>query len=187
MLGGETCCHGDCLGTQASVQLANTTIEFPAAGSVQGSSKNIFVLSCSLVEPTPVYPGGRRGNNSRPHAKIATASPSQGVAREARHSLPGGPRGNFCVGARIVATATMGYTGLRSARNFRIFGGLRPPKIRKFLAERAQTEFIRLVSHRTGALGGFLSSVMAFWPIFGKTIFSPSSCVCPDFSDFGGR
>ena len=55
----------------------------------------LLLLSCSLVEPTPVYPGGRRGNNSRPHAKIATASPSQGVAREARHSLPGGPRGNL--------------------------------------------------------------------------------------------
>ena len=27
MLGGENCCHGDRLGTQASVQLANTTIE----------------------------------------------------------------------------------------------------------------------------------------------------------------
>ena len=38
---------------------------------------------CSLVEPTPMYPGGRRGNNSRPHAKIATTSPSHGVARSA--------------------------------------------------------------------------------------------------------
>ena len=54
----------------------------------------------------PVYPGGRCGNNSRPHAKLATACPSQGVAREARHSLPGGPRSNFCVGAKIDATAT---------------------------------------------------------------------------------
>ena len=37
--------------------------------------------SCSLVEPTPVYPGGRRGNNSRPHAKIATTSAWQGAVR----------------------------------------------------------------------------------------------------------
>ena len=52
------------------------------------------------------YPGSRRGNNSRPHAKIATASAWQGVARFARHSLRGGSRGKFCGGARIVATAT---------------------------------------------------------------------------------
>ena len=38
------------------------------------------VLWCSLVEPTPVYPGGRRGNNSRPHAKIATGFAWQRVA-----------------------------------------------------------------------------------------------------------
>ena len=50
--------------------------------------------------------GGRRGNNSRPHAKTATGSAWQGVARFARHSLRGGSRGNFCMGARIVATAT---------------------------------------------------------------------------------
>jgi hypothetical protein len=36
-----------------------------------------------------VYPGKRRGNNSRPHAQIAAASPSMGMAREVRHSLPG--------------------------------------------------------------------------------------------------
>ena len=40
-----------------------------------------FLLWCSLVEPTPVYPGGRRGNNFRPHARIATGSAWQGVAR----------------------------------------------------------------------------------------------------------
>ena len=56
------------------------------------------ILWCSLVEPTPVYPGGRRGNNSRPHANIATGSAWQGVARFACHSLRGGCRGSFCVG-----------------------------------------------------------------------------------------
>ena len=35
-----------------------------------------------------------------------TGSAWQGVARFARHSLPGRSRGNFCVGARIVAMAT---------------------------------------------------------------------------------
>ena len=64
----------------------------------------------------PVYPGGRRGNNSRPPAKIATGSAWQGVAPFARHSLRGGGRGNFCVGVRIVATATarLGTQGVGS-------------------------------------------------------------------------
>ena len=35
-----------------------------------------------------------------------TTSASHGVVRFARHSVRGGSRGNFCVGARIVATAT---------------------------------------------------------------------------------
>ena len=41
-----------------------------------------------------------------PYAKIATTSAWQGVARFARHSLRGGSRGNLCVGARSVTTAT---------------------------------------------------------------------------------
>ena len=48
-----------------------------------------IVLWCSLVEPKPVYPGGRRGNNSRPHAKIATAF--------ARHSTRGGASLGICL------------------------------------------------------------------------------------------
>ena len=55
-----------------------------------------------MNRPLCIYPSGRRGNNSRPHTKIATTSPSQGVALQARHSLPGRTRGNFCVGATIV-------------------------------------------------------------------------------------
>ena len=38
------------------------------------ADESVSILWCSLVEPTPVYPGGRHGNNSRPHAKIATGS-----------------------------------------------------------------------------------------------------------------
>ena len=71
----------------------------------------IYVCALSVsgvrkLNRPPVYPSGRRGNNSCPHAKIATASPSLGRAREARHSLRGGSRGSVCVGARIVAMAT---------------------------------------------------------------------------------
>ena len=44
-------------------------------------SVSLVVLG-SLNRPS-VSRGGRHGNNSRPHAKIATASPSQGEAREA--------------------------------------------------------------------------------------------------------
>ena len=36
-----------------------------------------------------VYPGGRRGNNYRPHAETATIWAWQGVARFARHSVRG--------------------------------------------------------------------------------------------------
>ena len=53
-----------------------------------------------------MYPGGRRGNNSRSHAKNDTGPAWQEVARFARHSLRGRSRDNFCAGARIVATAT---------------------------------------------------------------------------------
>ena len=47
---------------------------------------------CSLVEPTLVYPGGRRGNSSRPHAKIARRSPWDRVTRFAKITQCGGAR-----------------------------------------------------------------------------------------------
>ena len=47
---------------------------------------------CSLDEPTPpVYPGDRRGNSSRPYAKLGTTSPSHGVAPEVAAVFSGGP------------------------------------------------------------------------------------------------
>ena len=61
-----------------------------------------------------MYPGGRCGNNSRPHEKTATHSPSQGVAREARHSLPGGSRANFAWGRKLLPRRPPGCTGVGS-------------------------------------------------------------------------
>ena len=103
----------------------------------------LTILWCSLLEATRVYPGGRHGNKSCPHAKIATASPWQGLAREARHSLPGGPRGNFLRrGRELLSWRPPGYTG--TWLNLRT-----PQKSKKTsFCGRPQTDLIRLVSSK---------------------------------------
>ncbi len=88
-----------------SVQLASTTISFltyyvsfkniKVCKNVNKRNKlPVFVSLGSFycvrqLHGPPVYPGGQRGNNARPRAKIATASAWQGVARFARHSVRG--------------------------------------------------------------------------------------------------
>ena len=64
-----------------------------------------------------MYPGDRRGNNSRPHAKTAMAWAWQGVARFARLSLRGDAVATFAFfQSQLLANATIRESALRLSK-----------------------------------------------------------------------
>ena len=104
--GAEKYCRGDCLGTQGSVQLANTTIaklSMLGCSCVQCCIEKKSYCGVRYLNRPPVYSGDRRGNNSRPHARIAAASCCQAdpvaIFAWRRESLPQRPPGYTGVGS----------------------------------------------------------------------------------------
>ena len=73
-----------------------------------------YVLWCSLVEPTPVYPGGRRGKKNRTHAKLPRLPRRREWRAKRATPCQAETVAIFAWGRELLPQRPTGYTGVGS-------------------------------------------------------------------------